>query len=130
MTLMGRAGLAHSVNSAWRQMSGLHAIARDFLGLYYVSRCEAKCNWRKAMSTANNETNPQQTDLCWQIRALVEQLSLEERLGLFHPLMLSLLLGISRVGEIDPVWPDAARAFVEVYQTRTIEPKILPFRRP
>ncbi len=82
------------------------------------------------MSTATNEPNPQHTDLCWQIRALVEQMSLEERLALFHPLMLSLLLGISRIADIDPVWPDAARAFVDVYQTRSSEPKILPFRRP
>jgi len=61
---------------------------------------------------------------------LVEDLTVEEELALFHPLMLSLLLRIAQVAEVDPVWPEAARAFVEEYRTQCGEPNIIRFPHP
>ena len=69
-------------------------------------------------------------DLWRHACGLVEDLTVEEDLALFHPLMLSLLLRIAQVAEIDPVWPEAARAFVEEYRMRCGEPNIIQFRRP
>jgi hypothetical protein len=68
-------------------------------------------------------------DARWKVFAMVDQLSLEEQLALFHPLMLSLLMRIDDVAAIDPTWPYAARAFVGEYQAAEQDPRIIRFRR-
>ena len=82
------------------------------------------------MTNATADEALQPGDLYWQLRALVDQLTVEQQLAILHPLMVSLLLRIDEVAELDPVWPEAARAFVYEYQARSYKSRVIQFRRP